>query len=84
MAYRLFHDLFPAVAEQETRTLTILPGARSDCRRAISGFWKCFVMSRAVIVGGSSSPWSRLPDKRSKRSWRGDGKNRVLCGLDER
>ena len=27
MPYRLFHDLFPAVAAQETRTLTIVPGA---------------------------------------------------------
>ena len=29
MPYRLFHDLCPAVAERETRTLTILPGSNT-------------------------------------------------------
>jgi hypothetical protein len=27
MPFRLFHDLFPDVAERETRTLTVLPGS---------------------------------------------------------
>ena len=42
MAYRLFHELFPAVAEQETRTLTILPGARSDLPAGDYGFLEMF------------------------------------------
>ena len=27
MPFRLFHDFFPELAERETRTLTVLPGA---------------------------------------------------------
>jgi tetratricopeptide (TPR) repeat protein len=42
MAYRLFHELFPAVAEQETRTLTVLPGTRSDLPAGDYGFLEMF------------------------------------------
>lgn len=42
MAYRLFHELFPTVAEQETRTLTILPKARSSLPVGDYGFLEMF------------------------------------------
>ena len=42
MGYRLFHDVFPAVAEQETRTLTILPGARTSLPVGDYGFLEMF------------------------------------------
>jgi len=67
-AYRLFHDVFPAVAEQERGPSPSCLGNAAACPWGITGFWKCFVMSRTVIADGCSSRWSRLLDKRSKRS----------------
>jgi hypothetical protein len=40
--YRLFHEVFPAVAEQETRTLTIVPGARTSLPVGAYGFLEMF------------------------------------------
>lgn len=42
MPYRLFHDMFPAVAERETRTLTILPGATTSLPAGDYGFLEMF------------------------------------------
>jgi tetratricopeptide (TPR) repeat protein len=42
VAYRLFHELFPAIAEQETRTLTVLPGARTKVPAGEYGFLEMF------------------------------------------
>jgi len=42
MPYRLFHDLFPAVAERETRTLTILPRANAGLPAGDYGFLEMF------------------------------------------
>jgi hypothetical protein len=46
MAYRPFQEVFPAVAEQETRTLTILPGARSSLPVGDYGFLEMFCDER--------------------------------------
>jgi hypothetical protein len=42
MPYRLFHDLFPAVAERETRTLTILPGSNTGLPAGHYAFLEMF------------------------------------------
>jgi hypothetical protein len=42
MPYRLFHDLFPVVAERETRTLTILPGSNAGLPAGHYAFLEMF------------------------------------------
>jgi len=42
MPYRLFHDLFPAVAERETRTLTILPWSNTGLPAGHYAFLEMF------------------------------------------